>query len=89
MKFKAHCYRCFAALSTKARVRIIQLLQTNEKISVLEIVKYFNLTQPTVTHHLKYLEKSGILKSKKEGRKVYYCISPLCYRNECGIFPLT
>ncbi|MBU1031523.1 metalloregulator ArsR/SmtB family transcription factor [Patescibacteria group bacterium] len=86
MKFKQRCCRCFAALSTKNRVEIVKLLQVNKKMAVLEIAKYFNLTQPTVTHHLKYLEKSGILKSKKEGRRVYYRISPPCGKNECEIF---
>lgn len=89
MKFKANCHLCFAALSTKARVKIVQLLQDSEKMSVLEIVKYFNLSQPTITHHLNYLKNSGILESKKEGRKVYYYIKPLCQENTCKIFSLT
>ncbi len=85
MKFKNDCYRCFAALSIQTRVEIVKLLQVNRRLSVLEIVRHFQLTQPTVTHHLKYLEKSGILKSKKEGRKVYYRLSPRCQDEGCQI----
>lgn len=86
MKLKKRCVGCFAALADKNRVEIIKLLQANRKMAVLEIAKHFNLTQPTITHHLKYLEKAGILKSKKEGRRVYYHISPPCGKNECEIF---
>jgi len=86
MKFKARCCRCFAGLAVKNRVEIIKLLQVNRKMAVLEIAKHFNLTQPTITHHLKYLQKSGILKSKKEGRRVYYRLSLPCGKNECEIF---
>ncbi|MDO8573964.1 MAG: metalloregulator ArsR/SmtB family transcription factor [Candidatus Daviesbacteria bacterium] len=86
MKFKTGCHKCFSALSTEARVEIVKLLQKSPRLSVLEIVGHFSLTQPTISHHLKYLEKSGILISKKEGRRVYYCLSPLCGKNECKIF---
>lgn len=89
MKFKTNCHRCFAALSVEARVKIIQLLQEREKMSVLEIAKSFQLKQPTITHHLSYLKKAGILESKKDGRKVFYYIRPLCQENTCRIFSLT
>jgi|Napbiome12C3dose_1001474.scaffolds.fasta_scaffold00012_19 ArsR family transcriptional regulator len=86
MKFKSRCFQCFAALSTKARVEIVSLLQENMRMSVLEIVKHFDLTQPTVTHHLKYLEKAGILSSQKQGKKVYYYLDPTCPDQGCGLF---
>lgn len=86
MKFKDRCHRCFAALSTQARVKIVSLLQENTRMHVSEIVKHFDLSQPTITHHLKYLEKAGILSSHKKGRRVYYCLSPICPENECNIF---
>ena len=86
MKFKARCFQCFAALSAPARVEIVSLLQEKDRMSVLEIVKHFDLTQPTVTHHLKYLEKAGILSSQKQGKRVYYYLDPSCPENECNIF---
>ena len=52
----------------------------------MEIVEKFDLTQPTITHHLKHLQGSGVLASKKEGRKVYYFISHKCREGKCGIF---
>jgi len=80
------CAPCFAGLSDKTRIKIINLLLKKDKLSVLEIVEKFNLTQPTITHHLKYLEKAGVLKSLKKGRKVYYFVSPKCKKGKCGLF---
>lgn len=85
MKFKSACSGCFAGLSCGTRVDIVNLLREKKKISVLDIVKCFKVTQPTISHHLQYLKDAGIAKSKKEGRKVYYFINPKCGSN-CGVF---
>ncbi len=55
-------------------------------MSVMEIAKEFKLKQPTITHHLQYLQKAGVLGSKKTGRRVYYFISEKCKKGECRIF---
>ncbi len=86
MKFETGCAGCFAGLSCGIRVEIINLLKEKDRMSVLEIAKHFKVTQPTITHHLKYLKQAGILNSKKEGRKVYYFISPKCGKEKCSIF---
>lgn len=80
------CAGCFAGLSCSARTEIINLLQEKKKMSVMEIAKHFNLSQPTITHHLQYLAQAGILTSKKVGRKTYYFIDPQCGNEACGIF---
>lgn len=80
------CASCFAGLSDKTRVGIVNLLLERGKMSVLEIVKHFNLTQPTITHHLQYLRQAGVLESSKRGRKVFYFISPKCKKGRCKLF---
>jgi len=86
MKLTSACASCFAGLSCQTRIGIINLLQEKKEISVMEIVKHFKVTQPTITHHLKFLKKAGVLGSKKKGRKVFYFISEKCKKGECGIF---
>ena len=86
MKFSDNCCSCFSGLSTKSRIGIVNLLQEKGKMSVLEIAKQFRLTQPTITHHLQYLKKAGLVESKKHGRKVYYSISQKCKKGKCGLF---
>lgn len=86
MSLGSSCAGCFAGLSCSTRIEIVNLLEEKGTMSVLEIAKHFNVTQPTVTHHLQYLKESGILQSNKEGRKVYYFIHPKCHSKNCKIF---
>ncbi|MFZ5365878.1 MAG: ArsR/SmtB family transcription factor [Patescibacteria group bacterium] len=85
-KFFISCTSCFSGLSTSSRIKIINLLQEKGQLSVLEIARHFQLTQPTITHHLQYLKTAGILSSQKKGRKVFYFIDPKCKRKECRVF---
>ncbi len=80
------CAGCFAGLSCSSRIEIIGLLQEKPEMSVMEIAKHFQIAQPTITHHLKYLEDSGIVTSRKEGRKVFYKLHPKCDENICKLF---
>lgn len=86
MKLNSGCSGCFAGLSCAARIEIINLLKDKDEMSVLEIAKHFNISQPTITHHLQYLKEAGILNSKKAGKYVYYFINLKCSLKECEIF---
>ncbi|MCL5783768.1 MAG: metalloregulator ArsR/SmtB family transcription factor [Patescibacteria group bacterium] len=86
MKFKEDCSTCFAGLACFTRAEIINLLQEKERMSVLEIARHFSVTQSTITHHLKYLEEAGVLKSEREGRKIFYSIHQKCSKKDCNIF---
>lgn len=84
MDFDNSCASCFLGLSCGIRIEIINLLK-KKKLSVNEIAKHFKVTQPTISHHLKYLENSEIITSKKEGRKVFYSLNPKCDK-DCDLF---
>lgn len=59
------------ALSDSNRLRIIRLLSSSEKCAC-EILKSFNFTQPTLSHHMKVLMDCGIVECRKEGTWTYY-----------------
>jgi len=61
------------ALSDQTRLNILELLLEGEKC-VCEIFPRVKRTQSTVSIQLKVLEKAGILKSKRIGKKVFYRI---------------
>lgn len=63
----------FKALGDKTRFRILELLMDGEKC-VCEIVPETGRTQSTVSIQLNKLESLGILKSRREGKSVYYRI---------------
>jgi len=86
MKLTSSCVSCFCGLATDSRAKIVNLLVDKGKLSVLEIAEHFKLKQPTITHHLHYLEKAGILSAEKKGRQIFYFIDPKCKRKECHVF---
>lgn len=66
----------FKSLSDPTRLRILGLLTVRE-MCVCEVMVALELTQPTASHHLKILEGIGLLKSRKEGKWVFYSIKDL------------
>lgn len=69
--------RVFKALGDEKRLRILKLI-SNREMCVCEIMAALDLTQPTASHHLGILERSGLAKERREGRWVFYSVaSPL------------
>lgn len=64
----------FKALCDENRVRILKLLGTGEKCAC-KILEELNVTQPTLSHHMKILCDSEIVFGRKEGKWMYYSIS--------------
>lgn len=63
----------FKAFSSDIRMKIFKfLLEGNMCVS--GIVKKLNVSQPTVTQHLKILQQTGLVKSKKIGYWMHYSI---------------
>jgi ArsR family transcriptional regulator len=65
------CSRVFQALSDGNRLKILKLLK-KEELCVTDICKRFNITQPSVSHHLDILKRADLVRSEKRGREVYY-----------------
>ncbi len=62
-----------ACLSDENRIQIICFLQRGERC-VCEIWQELNLPQNLVSHHLKVLRDNQLIKSRKDGLKVYYTV---------------
>lgn len=65
----------FKALSDENRICIVKLLRTGEKCAC-KLLEELNITQPTLSHHMKILCDSGIVTGRKEGKWTHYSISP-------------
>jgi ArsR family transcriptional regulator, arsenate/arsenite/antimonite-responsive transcriptional repressor len=61
------------ALGDETRQQILELLRGGE-LGASEIVRAFEMSQPTISHHLGILKQSGLLKSRKQGKQVFYSI---------------
>ncbi|MGF6906912.1 ArsR/SmtB family transcription factor [Fusobacterium sp. PH5-44] len=63
--------KLFKALSDPNRIYILEKLKIGE-ICACKILEELNISQPTLSHHMKILSDSGIIKSRKEGKWHYY-----------------
>lgn len=73
------------ALANKYRLKIVDCLGKKEKMCVSDLENELNLNQSSVSKHLNILKTAGVVKSKKEGLKVYYSLRTPCIINffEC------
>ena len=66
--------RVFKALGDSNRLKIIDLLSSGEKCAC-EILKFFDISQSTLSHHMKILSECSLVKCRKEGTWNYYSLN--------------
>ncbi|MFL5821584.1 MAG: ArsR/SmtB family transcription factor [Solirubrobacteraceae bacterium] len=65
------------ALGDPIRLELVDVLRKHAgKVCVCELVPLFELSQPTVSHHLKVLREAGIVGSERQGLWAYYYVRP-------------
>ena len=64
------------ALSDKNRLRIVAALSRYEELCACQITELLQVTGATASRHLSVLQHAGLLKSRKEGRWIYYRLDP-------------
>lgn len=64
----------FKAFCDENRIRIMKMLRCGEKCAC-KLLEELNVTQPTLSHHMKILCDSGIVVGRKEGKWMHYSIS--------------
>ncbi|MBI4494377.1 MAG: winged helix-turn-helix transcriptional regulator [Chloroflexi bacterium] len=63
------------ALADPARQDLVQVLARNE-LNVGEVAaRVSRLSRPTVSHHLGVLRRAGLVRTRKQGKEVYYCLN--------------
>ena len=63
----------FKALCDENRVQIMKLLRSGEKCAC-KLLDELNISQPTLSHHMKILCDSGLVIGRKEGKWMHYSI---------------
>ena len=66
------------ALADPVRLRLLSIVLTHEggEACVCDLLPAFDLSQPTISHHLKVLHEAGLLNREKRGVWVYYQARP-------------
>ena len=59
------------ALSDENRIRILKMLHSGEKCAC-KLLEELNISQPTLSHHMKILCDAGIVNGRKEGKWTHY-----------------
>ena len=69
--------RVAKALGDPIRMQLVDVLRKHAgEVCVCELVPLFELSQPTVSHHLKVLRDAGIVGSERRGLWAYYYVNP-------------
>ncbi|WP_044507370.1 ArsR/SmtB family transcription factor [Gordonia sp. KTR9] len=70
--------RMFKAMGDPVRLRLLNLVagHAGGEACVCDISESFDLSQPTISHHLKVLRQAGLLDCERRGTWVYYWVVP-------------
>jgi ArsR family transcriptional regulator, arsenate/arsenite/antimonite-responsive transcriptional repressor len=66
------------AIADPARLRLLSLVLSHEgaEACVCDLLPHFDLSQPTISHHLKVLHEAGLVDREKRGTWVFYRARP-------------
>lgn len=75
----AEIAKVFKAFCDERRIEILKLLQNGEKCGC-KLLEELNISQPTLSHHMKILCDAGIVVPRKEGKWIHYRIDESGYK---------
>jgi ArsR family transcriptional regulator len=65
------------ALADPIRIQLVDVLRNHAgKVCVCELVPLFDVSQPTISHHLKVLRDAGVVRSERQGLWAFYYVLP-------------
>ena len=76
-----HMAAIFKALGDENRIRILKLLRGGE-MCACHLLEELNISQSTLSHHMKILCDAGLVTGRKEGKWIHYSI---CCEGVCGL----
>src|SRR4051812_11819201 len=78
----AELARVFKALGDPVRLRLLSLIASHVggEACVCDLTDAFELTGPTISHHLKVLREAGIIDGERRGTWIYYRVLPATLR---------
>ena len=74
------------ALADPVRLRLMSLIAAGDETCVCELTDTFELSQPTISHHLRVLREAGLVDNERRGTWVYYWAKPDALEALGGLF---
>ncbi|WP_337543128.1 metalloregulator ArsR/SmtB family transcription factor [Mitsuokella jalaludinii] len=65
----------FKVLGDKTRIKLLSLLVVEEEMCVCDIAQLLNMTQSAISHQLRALKQSKLVKYRREGKTVFYSLA--------------
>lgn len=65
----------FKVLSDTNRIKILSIIHNGKEMCVCDIIKHFNITQPTFSYHMKLLQDAKLVTCRKDGTTCIYRIN--------------
>jgi ArsR family transcriptional regulator, arsenate/arsenite/antimonite-responsive transcriptional repressor len=74
----AELAQAFKAMADPVRLRLLSLIAShpNGQVCVCDLTEAFDLTGPTISHHLKVLRNAGLIDGERRGTWIYYRALP-------------
>src|SRR5688572_15361218 len=73
------------ALGDPVRLRLLSLIAAQPEVCVCDLTDAFDLTGPTISHHLRVLRETGLVACERRGTWVYYWAHPEALRQLAGL----
>ena len=70
----------FKALADPTRRRILELLRSAD-LTAGELADHFDMTKPSISHHLNTLKAAGLVDAEREGQSIVYSLNPSVLQN--------
>jgi ArsR family transcriptional regulator len=82
--------KVFKAMGDPVRLRLLSLIASHEggEACVCDLTGVFDLTGPTISHHLKVLREAGLIAGERRGTWVYYRVLPDALRQVSSLVAL-
>jgi DNA-binding transcriptional ArsR family regulator len=75
----------FKALADPTRRNILKLLRGSD-MTAGEIADHFNITKPSISHHLNILKQSGLVLDERKGQYIVYSLNMTVFQEVMGWF---
>ena len=75
----------FKALSDPTRRKILQLLKERD-LTAGEIAESFNISKPSISHHLNLLKQARLVIDERQGQNIYYSLNTTVFQELMGFF---
>jgi ArsR family transcriptional regulator len=72
--------KLFQALAEPTRLAIVKQLASDGEVCACDFTSCCDVSQPTVSHHLRVLREAGVIVSERRGTWIYYWLEPKAAR---------